>query len=163
MDIPYPTVGSTGLRMPSSPVFSCYPGTYDAYSTVDSSRCCSLRCRATSRSTVRWQLPVSLAFLPSTLGPACTYASLTMKYFWYATCHLCVLRIRGFKLGAFRCCRQPWFHCWRGLSMELCGVMTARICALPGLRMVCPVSCLGRTVPSVPSWLDENKAPLGVT
>ena len=45
-----------------------------------------------SRSTVRWQLPVSLAFLPSTLGPACTYASLTMKYFWYATCHLCVLR-----------------------------------------------------------------------
>ena len=28
-----------------------------------SSRCCSLRCRATSRSTVRWQLPVSLAFL----------------------------------------------------------------------------------------------------
>ena len=30
---------------------SCYPGTYDAYSTVDSSRCCSLRCRATSPLT----------------------------------------------------------------------------------------------------------------
>ena len=37
-----------------------------SWSVHSRSRCCSLRCRATSRSTVRWQLPVSLAFLPST-------------------------------------------------------------------------------------------------
>ena len=81
LGFPARVCGLLGIRIDGAasllmvPVFSCYPGTYDAYSTVDSSRCCSLRCRATSRSTVRWQLPVSLAFLPSTPRMLCRLSS----------------------------------------------------------------------------------------